>query len=169
MEFLTNILDYIGRTNLFNFVIFLSIILFICKKISVKEKMEQATIDIANTIDASKDAKKESEEHLQQIEKSVSNIEAEIDEIIKKSETNATLVGENLLAEAEKNSDSIKDNMEKAIENSQNILRNDLIKRASVASIEVAKAHIVNELRNNNELHYRLIDESLNAIDEVEL
>ena len=169
MEFLGNFIEYIGRTNLFNFVIFLSIIIYLCVKLNVKGQLEQATNTVAETIETSDKAKTDSEEHLHTIEDSIANIETEVDEIIKKSETNAKLVGENVLAEAEKSADAIKENMEKAIENSQNILRNDLIKRASLASIEVAKAHIINELRNNTELHNKLIDESLKAIEEVEL
>ena len=56
-----------------------------------------------------------------------------------------------------------------SVENKKTVLRNDLIKRASTASIEVAKNHIINELNNNYDLHQRLIDESIEAIEGVEL
>ena len=55
------------------------------------------------------------------------------------------------------------------MENKRTVLRNDLIRRASSASIEVAKYHIINELNNNYDLHQRLIDESIEAIEGVEL
>ena len=55
------------------------------------------------------------------------------------------------------------------MENKRTVLRNDLIRRASSASIEVAKNHIINELNNNYDLHQRLIDESIEAIEGVEL
>ena len=43
-------------------------------------------------------------------------------------------------------------------------MKNDLIKRATLASVEVAKSHIINELNNNQDLHNKLIDESIEAI-----
>ena len=45
------------------------------------------------------------------------------------------------------------------------ILKNELLKRASLASVEVAKNHIVNELSWNQGLHDKLIDESIEAIE----
>ena len=45
------------------------------------------------------------------------------------------------------------------------IMKNELLKRASLASLEVAKSHIIHELNNNKELHDKLIDESIDAIE----
>ena len=59
--------------------------------------------------------------------------------------------------------------MSKALENSKTILKNELLKRASLASVEVAKNHIINELSWNQGLHDKLIDESLDAIGGLEL
>ena len=49
------------------------------------------------------------------------------------------------------------------------ILKNELLKRASLASVEVAKNHIINELNTNQGLHDKLIDESIEAIEGVGL
>ena len=89
---------------------------------------------------------------------------AKINAILKKSEENAQNVGEKILQDAEKNAIIVKENAEKVIENNQNLLKNDLIKRATLASVEVAKSHIINELNNNQDLHNKLIDESIEAI-----
>lgn len=168
MDF-TEILNYIGRTNLFNFIIFAAIIIFLYKKIKVTDKIEQAKEGVVTSIEDSKTAKTESENALKKIEESLSHIEEEIDGIIKKSEDNARLVGEKILEDAGKTVSGIKENTEKTVENKRTLLRNDLIKRASAASIEVAKNHIINELNNNYDLHQRLIDESIEAIEGVEL
>ena len=64
---------------------------------------------------------------------------------------------------------TIKDNTEKSIENNRTILKNELIKRASLASIEVAKSHIINELKENDELHTKLINESIEALEIIDL
>ena len=168
MDF-TEILNYIGRTNLFNFIIFASIIIYLYQKIKVTDKIDKAKEGVVTSIEDSKTAKAKSEDALKKIEESLSHIEEEIDGIIKKSEENAKLVGGKILEDAEKTISGIKENTEKTVENKKTGLRNDLIRRASQASIEVAKNHIVNELNNNYDLHQRLIDESIEAIEGVEL
>lgn len=159
------IFNYIGRTNLFNFAIFLAIIIWVCNKINVTGKLEDARTSVVDNIENSKTAKSDSEEELRKIEESVAHIEEEIDLIIKKAEDNAKMVGNKILADAELAAGNIKDNSEKAVEARAGLLKNDILKRASIASIEVAKNHIINELRNNPDLHNRLIDESVEAIN----
>ena len=100
-----------------------------------------------------------------EIEEKVSHIEEEIDGIIKKSEQNAKLVGEKIIEDANHTVESIKDNSKKLVENKSALLKNDILRRASEASIEVARNHIVNELNNNYDLHQKLIDESLEALN----
>lgn len=167
MENFNIVLDYIARTNLFNFVIFLSIIIFLVKKVQVGTKLEVMQTSINEQIDTSKTVKEESATKLRGIKKSLKNIEKEITSIIDTSETNAKLVGEKILQEAEKTALVIKENTEKAIENSQILLKNELLKKASLASIEVAKNHIIQELISNNELHDKLINESIEALEGV--
>ena len=111
----------------------------------------------------------ESATKLDEMEKAISNITQDIDEILNTSNKNAELVGEKILEDAKKTALIIQDNTEKAIENSVNILRNDLITRATEASLEVAKSRIINELNNNKDLHNRLIDESVNSLEGVDL
>ena len=160
---------YFFKTNLFNFIIFAAIILWVCKKINVKTIIETSVQTVETTVENSEIAKTESETKLSAIEESLAHVGEEIDEIVKKSEENANLVGEKLLNEAKLASSIIEENTEKAIENKRIVLKNELLKRASIASIEVAKSHIIDELNNNQDLHNKFIDESLEAIEGVEL
>lgn len=162
---LGSVLDYISRTNLFNFVIFLSILIFLFKKIDVVGMLDNMKNVVIENIEASKTSKLDSETHLKEIEEKVSHIEEEIDGIIKKSEQNAKLVGEKIIEDANHTVESIKDNSKKLVENKSALLKNDILRRASEASIEVARNHIVNELNNNYDLHQKLIDESLEALN----
>ena len=169
MENLNIFLDYIARTNLFNFVIFLSIIIFLVKKINISSKLETEKTSVKDIIDESVNVKLESEKKLTSIEESMNHIEEEINAIVDKSEENAKLVGEKILQDAQKSALVIQENATKAIENSKSLLKNDLLKRASLASIEVAKTHIVNELSWNQGLHDKLIDESIDEIEGIDL
>ena len=166
---LGTILDYVSRTNLFNFIIFFSIIVFICRKINLGTKLDDAKNVITQKIEDSKTEKENSEKNLKNIEETVAHLSEEIDEIIEKSKTNAKLVGEKILEDANNLANGIKENSKKLVENKTALLKNDLLRKASEASIEVAKNHIINELNNNYELHNRLIDESVDAISEVNL
>ena len=162
---LGSVLDYISKTNLFNFIIFLSILIFLFKKIDVVGMLENMKNAVIENIEASKTSKSESETHLKEIQEKVSHIEEEIDGIIKKSEQNAKLVGEKIIEDANHTVESIKDNSKKLVENKSALLKNDILRRASEASIEVARNHIANELNNNYDLHQKLIDESLEALN----
>ena len=162
---LGSVLDYISRTNLFNFVIFLSILIFLFKKIDVVGMLDNMKNVVIENIESSKTSKSDSEINLKEIEEKVSHIEEEIDGIIKKSEQNAKLVGEKIIQDANHTVESIKDNSKKLVENKSALLKNDILRRASEASIEVARNHIVNELNNNYDLHQKLIDESLEALN----
>ena len=165
MENFIIFLDYIARTNLFNFVIFLSIIIFLLKKINLSAKLEVQQTFVKDSIVESESVKVQSEERLSSIEDSMAHIEEEIDSILEKSEENAKLVGTKILEDAQKTALVIQENTDKALDNSRMILKNELLKRASLASVEVAKNHIVNELSWNQGLHDKLIDESIEAIE----
>ena len=167
MENLNIFIDYIARTNLFNFVIFLSIIIFLVKKINISAKLENAQVVIKDTINESETAKVQSEQRLNSIEESMAHIEEEIDAILEKSSKNAELVGEKILQDGQKTALVIQENTNKALENSKTILKNELLKKASLASIEVAKTHLINELSWNQGLHDKLIDESIEALEEI--
>ena len=132
-----------------------------------KAMLEQEQTVIENQIKDSETTKTESEIRLATIEDSMANVEKEIDSIISASEENAKLVGEKIVKDGEKTALIIKENTEKAIENSRTILKNDLLKRASLASVEIAKTHIINELSWNQGLHDKLIDESIEALNGV--
>ena len=161
-----DILPFISRSVLSNFIVFAIIIIWVSeKKVRPLKAIEDAQISIKATIIESETAKVESEERLRTIEDSVANIEQEIDAILEKSEENAKLVGEKILEDAKKTTLVIQENTDKALENSKMILKNELLKRASLASVEVERKHIVDELSWNQGLHDKLIDESIEAID----
>ena len=168
MEQFNIFIDYIARTNLFNFIIFSFIIIVLVKKINVPAKLELEQNVVKDTIMDSEKAKLESEERLNSIEELMAHIEDEIDSILEKSTENANFVGEKILRDSNKTAQVIQENANKALENSYTILKNELLRRASLASIEVAKNHIINELSWNQGLHDKLIDESIEALEGID-
>ena len=163
------VLDFIARTNLFNFIIFASIIAYIFIKLNVAEGLDKASEKISEKIDDSKTAKTESEEHLKTIEEKVASLKDEIDLIIMQSENNAKLVGDKIIEDANKTAENIHNNSLKVIDNKTAVIKNDIMRKASLASVEVAKEHIIKVLSENTDLHNKLIEESIEAINKVEL
>lgn len=163
-------LSFSLRAVLANFLVFALVIFVVMKQVVHPQALlEKEQTVIENQIKASETAKDEAEARLSTIEDTLASLDKEIDDIIIKSEENAKLVGAKILEDAEKTSLIIQDNTQKAIENSRVILKNDLIKRASLASIEVAKNQILGELERNTELHDKLIEESINALEGTEI
>lgn len=169
MENLNEIINFIARTNLFNFAIFLTIIIILLKKINVSKKLDDMAVKVVETVEHSEKIKEESVKHLATVEEGYNNLAVEIEDILQKSEENSKIVGTKILEDAQNATLIIKNNTEKSIENSLQLLKNDLIKRASLASIEVAKSHILSELERNEDLHYKLIDESIDSITNIGL
>lgn len=169
MEILSSIWEYIGRTNLFNFIIFVVVFALIFRAAKLGQKLDGAVQGIVDEIKESDDVKSEAVKNLKNIEADIANLESDIDKIMRQAEVNAETVGEKILSDSESQIKSINDNAQKSLENKTILLKNDIIKRASIASIEVAKNHIINELNNNRDLHDKLIDDSIETIEGVEL
>lgn len=170
MDFaLRSILPSLSISVLSNFIVFSTVIIILICRLNVKSKLENAVEEVDNSIKESEETKVESEKKLSSIEESMNHLSEEVDLIIKQSEDNAKLVGEKIAEDTEKSLVVLKENTQKVIENNSNSLKNDIIRRASLASVEVAKAHIIEELEHNPDLHERLIDESVNAIEGAEL
>ena len=160
-----NMLTFNARAVLANFIVFAMIIGFVLKQaVHPKAILEQAQTIVENEIKDSISAKEESEEKLASTQKDARGVKKEINAILKKSEENAQLVGAKIIEDAKKTALVIQDNAEKSIETNLALLKIDILKRASLASIEIAKGQIINELNNNSELHDKLIDESIEAI-----
>ena len=165
-----DVFPFVSRAVLANFFVFAIIIGFVLRQaVHPKAILEQAQTAVENEIKDSESAKEDSEARLDSIQKSSRGVKKEINAILKKSEENAKNVGEKILQDAEKTAIIVRDNAGKVIENNEILLKNELIRRASLASIEVAKSQIINELNNNSSLHDKLIDESIEAIEGMEL
>jgi F0F1-type ATP synthase membrane subunit b/b' len=131
--------------------------------------MEAAVCDVENSIKESENAKIDSENQLSSIEESMNHLSEEVDNILKQSNENAILVGKRIESDTQHSIELIKESTQKTIENNLNTLKNDIIRRASLASVEVAKSHIIEELKRNPDLHDRLINESIEAIEGTEI
>ena len=169
MDVLSQIIDYISRTNLFNFAIFAGIIVYIAVKLNVNNMLETSVKSVVSLIKSSEQKKSDSEENLNKVKKDMEQIDSYVEKIYTDSQRNSNMVGEKIMSDAHNESETIKNNTIRTINNKQMFVKSDLIKRVSEASIETAREHIISELSSNKELHEKLIYESIDALEGIQV
>lgn len=164
---ITHIWNIIVKSNTFNFIIFVLILAWIFKKIDVKGMISSLQIKILEMIEAAKKTKEEAKGQLLNAEKAVENLGQELKVIIDDATRSAEIVSEKILSEAEKQIANIENNAKKVIEAEEKLLIAKLTQSTSKASVEAAKSHITNVLRQAPTLHEKYIDESINELDRL--
>ena len=97
------------------------------------------------------------------------NVATEVETILSDAKVTASKLSEKIAEDAKKQTESIEKNAKKIIEAEEKIIYNSLMKKASKASLEVAKNHIKDTLRNNEALQDKYINESIDKLDGLNL
>ena len=120
-------------------------------------------------VEASKEAKEVAIKDLAKAEDSVKNVATEVETILSDAKATASKMSEKIAADAKLQAERIKKNAKKIIDAEEKIIYNLLMKKASKASLEVAKSHIKDTLRNNEALQDKYIHESIDKLDGLNL
>lgn len=165
MENFAKIWELIIHSNTFNFVIFIAILAYICKKIDVSAIIAGLQEKIKKMIEDSKTAKSEAESNLVNAEEKVKHVNEEVETILKDADSTAKKLSEKISEDTQKQVESIKKNAEKVIEAEEKILYTKLMKKTSAASLKTAEDYIKNTLKDNEALHDKYINESIDELD----
>lgn len=168
-ETLLHIWHKILVSNLFNFVVMVCLISWMIKKFDIAGKLEQGRKAIEDKIANSKLAKEQAIEELFETQSKSEAIDAEAFEILEKAEKNAVIVGEKLVEDAKKQVEEFDKNTKKTVETNIKSLKISLTNRTANTAIQLAQKHIKDELKSNKDLHLRFINESIEALNGVEL
>lgn len=167
LTLISHIWNIIVESNIFNFTIFILIFAWIFKKINLKgifDTIHQKIIDVIET------AKKEEEEALTALknaEDAVSNLEQELAVIVADAKKSANVISEKIMNEAQKQLQNIEENANKVIDAEEKMLISKLTKGTSKASVEIAKSHIKDVLKQTPTLHEKYINESIDELDRL--
>ena len=153
----------IVKSNTFNFVLMIALFAFIIKKCKLGQKLDDAIVKIKETIEKSQAVYKESEEELNKNIEKTKNIAQEIKEI----EQNLKSIEEKLNKDNENQINSIKLNADRVIEAKEKEIVSELSKKTILASVEVAKRHIIDLLKKHPEYHQNFIKESIEELDRL--
>lgn len=167
IENLIKIFKIIVETNTFNFLILVLLLGIIFKKLDINTKLNNAIDNVKKTIDNSISAKNKSDEDLGLAQKEVKNLTQEIDEIKQKNEE--SILKNKTILEEETNSqiETIKENAFKIINSKEKEIASRLSKKTVLATIELAKQHVINILNKDGSYHQKFIDESIKELDRL--
>ena len=140
------------NSNAFNFTILVIFFAILMKYLKLPEAMEAQRHDIQASV-----------------EKSLENLPAELDEILKKADSTAKAFEAKSRDEIEKLVASIKENTKKQLEAEEKQVQSSLMKNVSKASVEVAQRQVKRALDGNKELHRKFISDFINSIDRLEV
>ena len=78
-------------------------------------------------------------------------------------------MSEKIAEDTQKQVESIKQNAEKVIEAEEKVIYTSLMKKTSLASLKTAESYIKNTLKDNEVLHDKYINESIDNLDGLNL
>lgn len=161
--------DYIVKSNLFNFVIFLAIIIYLMNKLDIKSAISGLQESIIKHIEETKKKKEDSIVSLKNAQDSVKNLQQDIDTIKEDAQRSAETIEKKILTEAEKAVKDIETNSQKVITAEEKRITSDLTKQTSQSAVENAEKQIKWALLKDLSLHQKYIDESIAEIDRLEI
>lgn len=164
-----DIINLIVESNTLNFIIVLSVLIFIFVKLNVGKKLDNVRTEIKGYVNAAENEKQQAEEALNEIKNKISHLPEEVSKIERSAK--------NSVASLERSMDkTIKEQMIDIDNNSNRIMnletkkfKSKLTSKLSELSVNLAKDNAIKQLNNNRELHDKYIYEAIAQIDGANL
>lgn len=169
MRQIIDIWNFIVHSNTFNFIVMLLILGWLVKKFKVAESLDVLKNNIIDSIEKAKTEKSEAQKILNEAQDAVKNLDNEVKERLTQAEEHAKSISQRIADETEIKVKQIEDSIERVIEAEEKTISSRLAGKTAKASIELAKNHISNLLKQHPELHDKYIDESINEIDRIKI
>lgn len=157
--------NVIVQSNTFNFLIFIGLFALLFKKINFGAMMDSLQAKVMVLIEDAKRAKDDSINELKKTQEVSSKVPMEVKNILDNAEFTADRLGKRILEDAEKQVNSIYKNTDGVVESEGQKIISTLSKKTALASLELAKAHIVKTLQVKPQYHAKFIEDSINELD----
>ncbi len=157
--------NVIVQSNTFNFLIFIGLFALLFKKINFGAMMDSLQAKVMVLIEDAKRAKDDSINELKKTQEVSSKVPIEVKNILDNAEVTADRLGKRILEDAEKQVNSIYKNTDGVVESEGQKIISTLSKKTALASLELAKAHIVKTLQVKPQYHAKFIEDSINELD----
>lgn len=167
MNELANFWNIIVESNTFNFAVLLIIFAVLYKKMNVADGIEKIKQGIINSINSAKEEQKCAKNKLKDAQKSIENIDSDIAKQLEDAVQRGEGLANQILANTEEKVQLIEKNVKRVINAEEKTLSAKMTEKTLNASIELAKKYIISTLENNQDLHNKFIDESIENIDRM--
>lgn len=164
-----SIYHLILHSNLFNFSIFLIILIVIAKRFNILEIIESMRAKAVAYIDKSEESKILSQKNLESARESYSHAQSEIDEINKNAKVSADAMKSKIVKDAEIKVENIQNNSNELLKIEQKNIESLLISKLGFRSVAEAENIIKNQLQSKPDLHKKFIEQSINDLEEAVL
>lgn len=169
MDTVLHIWNTLVKSNTFNFIVMLFILACAVKKFAIKENMENARVEVVNSIEKSKQEKSLAEQELFKTEKSVENLQTELDERLDNAKKQALDLEKNVLDLAAKKVEQIENSVQNIILAEEKQISAKLTSDTAGKSSQLAKQKIIAMLEANPAMHEKFIDECIAELDRIDL
>ena len=160
--------ENILHSNLINFAVMITVIACVMAKLNLGEKIENLRNSIVKRVEDSDTAKNDADKFLTDTKKSVENLGQELAAIKDNAVKSADNMANKIIEDAKNQVDKFEQNAHKNIENEFAKVQSELKNEVSELSIDLARNNIKEKLTQDNELHKKLINESIDKLDRVE-
>ena len=166
---MSEIVHLLVHSNTLNFLIVLSIIVILVVKLNLKDKIEVLREEIKSYVDASADEKNIAEQNLSIIKEKIQKLPLQIEDIQKSTENSVKSIGEKIKSDIQEQKQDISNNAERILNLEMKKFKQKLTSVLSEKSVEIAKENAINQLKENNELHNKYIDNAIEELDRISL
>ncbi len=166
---MSELFELIIKSNTINFLIVLSLIIFLIKKLNLAEKISKLRDEIKNYVNDSEKEKASADEGLDKIKGKIEKLPLLIDRIEKSAQHNVKNIEERVKAETENQKKDIENNLNRLLNLETKKFNSKLISLLSEKSVEVAMKNAIKQLNSEPELHNVYINNAIDEIDRINL
>ena len=159
--------NIIVQSNTFNFAILVILLAIVFAKIDLPGIIEKIKNEVASSIENAKKERLNAEEELKSAEEKAGKTDSEVKLQLQNAENNAKNLADNILKNTDENIKRIVDNIKKVILAEERNLSTKLTQETLNKAVDLAKQNILSKL--DADMHQKLLDDSINEIDKVNL
>lgn len=167
-EFLS-ILKYLATSNTINFIIMVTLLAIIVKKMNLGASLEKSIEAVKSTISKSDDEKAGAQKKLDSAKDLIEKLPQDIKDLEEISKGKVEVFKDKIEENTQKAIFNIEKNVDRVVSIEEKKISNLLTEKTSLASVELAKQHIEKMLEQNPELHNQFIQNSIDELDKVKI
>ncbi len=162
----TGLFESILKTNVINFIIVISTLVWIFKKANLGALIQKLADDIKLSVEKSSSNAQDAISQYKSTKKSVKDTPKLQEEIISQAKSNAQNIKEKIEQKTLLEKNELIKSIEKIISNQQEKYKKLTINEIYKASINIAKEEVQKRLDENN--HQKIIEKSIEELDKIE-